>query len=82
MYVKFEKAYLLLLIAPQLSKTPAARRANHWIGTAKLGTDSGLSGGSAVVDLNTQVYGTDNIHVVDASIFPGSVCIMFFDMLV
>jgi cellobiose dehydrogenase (acceptor) len=54
-----------------LPLTAAARRANHWIGTAKIGTDSGLKGGSAVVDTNTQVYGTDNIHVVDASIFPG-----------
>ncbi|KAF2685445.1 hypothetical protein K458DRAFT_337564 [Lentithecium fluviatile CBS 122367] len=56
-----------------LPKTPAARRANHWIGTAKIGTDSGLTGGTSVVDLNTQVYGTDNIHVVDASIFPGHI---------
>ncbi|KAH9859347.1 hypothetical protein IAQ61_011128, partial [Plenodomus lingam] len=56
-----------------LPKTPAARRANHWIGTAKLGTDSGLSGGTSVVDLNTQVYGTENIHVVDASLFPGHI---------
>ncbi|KNG51801.1 carbohydrate-binding module family 1 protein [Stemphylium lycopersici] len=56
-----------------LPKTPAARRANHWIGTAKLGTDSGLTGGTSVVDLNTQVYGTENIHVVDASIFPGHI---------
>lgn len=54
-----------------LPRTPAARRANHWIGTAKMGTDSGLSGGTSVVDTNTKVYGTDNIHVVDASIFPG-----------
>jgi cellobiose dehydrogenase (acceptor) len=54
-----------------LPKTPSARRANHWIGTAKIGTDSGLTGGTAVVDLNAQVYGTQNIHVVDASIFPG-----------
>ncbi|KAI3337680.1 fungal cellulose binding domain-containing protein [Ustulina deusta] len=49
------------------------RRANHWIGTSKLGTDDGRLGGSAVVDLNTQVYGTDNLFVVDASIFPGHV---------
>ncbi|KAI1197995.1 fungal cellulose binding domain-containing protein [Nemania serpens] len=49
------------------------RRANHWIGTAKLGTDDGRNGGTAVVDLNTQVYGTDNLFVVDASIFPGHV---------
>ncbi|TVY84745.1 Cellobiose dehydrogenase [Lachnellula suecica] len=49
-----------------------ARRANHWLGTAKMGTDSGLtSGGTSVVDTNTKVYGTDNIFVVDASIFPG-----------
>ncbi|XP_014558774.1 carbohydrate-binding module family 1 protein [Bipolaris victoriae FI3] len=56
-----------------LPKTPSARRANHWIGTAKLGTDSGLTGGTSVVDLNAQVYGTKNIHVVDASIFPGQI---------
>jgi cellobiose dehydrogenase (acceptor) len=54
-----------------LPKTPSARRANHWIGASKIGTDSGLTGGTSVVDLNTQVYGTDNIHVVDASVFPG-----------
>ncbi|KAI8630651.1 carbohydrate-binding module family 1 protein [Xylariaceae sp. FL1651] len=49
------------------------RRSNHWIGTSKLGTDDGRNGGTAVVDLNTQVYGTDNLFVVDASIFPGHV---------
>lgn len=42
-------------------------------GTAKLGEDSGLDGGSAVVDLDTKVYGTDNLFVVDGSIFPGMV---------
>ncbi|KAF2871105.1 cellobiose dehydrogenase-like protein [Massariosphaeria phaeospora] len=56
-----------------LQITPSARRANHWIGTAKIGTDSGLTGGTSVVDLNTQVYGTENIHVIDASIFPGHI---------
>lgn len=51
-----------------------ARRANHWMGTAKMGTDSALvSGGTAVVDTNCKVYGTDNIFVMDASIFPGQV---------
>jgi len=56
-----------------LPVTPAKRRANHWIGTSKIGTDSGLTGGTSVVDTNTQVYGTENIHVVDASIFPGHI---------
>ncbi|KAF2753880.1 cellobiose dehydrogenase [Pseudovirgaria hyperparasitica] len=55
-------------------RTPAARRANHWIGTAKMGTDNGLlTGGTAVVDVDARVYGTDNVFVVDASVFPGHV---------
>ena len=48
------------------------RRSNHWMGTNKIGTDDGRAGGTAVVDLNTKVYGTDNLFVVDASIFPGT----------
>ena len=36
-----------------------------------MGADDGRTGGKAVVDLNTKVYGTDNLFVVDASIFPG-----------
>lgn len=49
-----------------------ARRSNHWLGTAKIGTDDGRHlNGTAVVDLNAKVYGTDNIFVVDASIHPG-----------
>jgi cellobiose dehydrogenase (acceptor) len=52
--------------------SPSNRRSNHWMGTAKLGTDDGrVKNGTAVVDLNTKVYGTDNLFVVDASIFPG-----------
>lgn len=51
--------------------SPSNRRSNHWMGTAKLGTDDGRKGGTAVVDLDTKVYGTDNLFVVDASIFPG-----------
>jgi hypothetical protein len=39
----------------------SARTANHWVGTAKMGTDSGLNGGTSVVDTNTKVYGTDNV---------------------
>ena len=68
--------------------TAGTRRANHWmgellstllitslivLGTCKIGTDDGRTGGSAVVDLNTKVYGTDNLFVVDASIFPGMI---------
>ncbi|KAI1373926.1 carbohydrate-binding module family 1 protein [Hypoxylon crocopeplum] len=50
------------------------RRSNHWIGTSKLGTDDGrTNSGSAVVDLDTKVYGTDNLFVVDAGIFPGHI---------
>lgn len=37
-----------------------------------MGLDDGrVANGTAVVDLNAKVYGTDNIFVVDASIFPG-----------
>lgn len=42
-------------------------------GTNKLGTSDGRSKGDSVVDINTKVYGTDNLFVVDASIFPGMV---------
>lgn len=41
------------------------------MGTNKMGTDDGRNGGSSVVDTNTRVWGTDNLYVVDASIFPG-----------
>lgn len=47
---------------------------NHWLGASKLGTDDGrnFQGKSgAVVDLNTKVYGTDGLFVIDGSIFPG-----------
>lgn len=51
-----------------------SRSANHWVGTAKMGTDDGRTeSGTAVVDTNCKVYGTDNLFVVDASIFPGMV---------
>ncbi|EFX04917.1 glucose-methanol-choline oxidoreductase [Grosmannia clavigera kw1407] len=42
----------------------------HYAGTAKIGTDDGRNGGSAVVDTNTKVYGTDNLYIVDGSIHP------------
>lgn len=42
------------------------------MGSCKLGTDDGrLPGGTAVVDTNTKIYGTDNMFVIDASIWPG-----------
>lgn len=53
--------------------TTGYRTANHWMGSCQMGTDSGLDGGNAVVDTNAKVYGTDNLYVVDASIFPGMV---------
>lgn len=44
---------------------------DHWVGSAKMGGDDGRqANGSSVVDLNTKVYGTDNLFVVDASIHP------------
>ncbi|KKK27390.1 hypothetical protein ARAM_002277 [Aspergillus rambellii] len=49
------------------------RGSNHWMGSCKMGPDDGRDGGSAVVDLNLKVYGTDNLFVVDASIFPGMI---------
>ncbi|TDZ15951.1 Cellobiose dehydrogenase [Colletotrichum orbiculare MAFF 240422] len=44
---------------------------DHWVGSAKMGADDGRQAdGTAVVDLDTRVYGTDNLFVVDASIHP------------
>ncbi|KAJ5149087.1 FAD/NAD(P)-binding domain-containing protein [Penicillium atrosanguineum] len=42
----------------------------HYTGTAKMGTDNGLENGTSVVDVNTKVYGMDNLYVVDGSIHP------------
>lgn len=61
-----------LLILRQYPVIASERTANHWLGTSKLGTDDGRqSSGTAVVDTNTKVYGTDNFFVVDGSVFPG-----------
>lgn len=44
---------------------------DHWVGSARMGVDDGRNAnGTAVVDLDTKVYGTDNLFVVDASIHP------------
>ncbi|KAL1304900.1 hypothetical protein AAFC00_003818 [Neodothiora populina] len=44
---------------------------SHFVGSAKMGTDDGRkNNGTSVVDLNTKVYGTDNLFVVDASFHP------------
>jgi cellobiose dehydrogenase (acceptor) len=54
--------------------TTGSRSANHWMGSAKMGLDDGRKGNGttgSVVDTNAKVYGTDNLFVVDASIFPG-----------
>ncbi|KAI0537135.1 cellobiose dehydrogenase [Xylaria digitata] len=57
-----------------IAVSAAKRRANHWLGTNKMGLDDGRkANGTAVVDLDTKVYGTDNLFVVDGSIFPGMV---------
>lgn len=47
-----------------------ARPGLHYVGTAKMGRDSGLTGGTSVVGLNGKVYGTNNLFVVDASMHP------------
>ena len=36
-----------------------------------MGLDDGRKGGRAVVDAKAKVYGTENLYVVDGSIFPG-----------
>jgi choline dehydrogenase-like flavoprotein len=60
-----------MLTRPSQYVVSVGRRSNHWMGTAKMGADDGRSGGTAVVDTNNKVYGTDNLFVMDASIFPG-----------
>ena len=52
------------------AQTTGSRSGNHWMGSCKMGVDSGLENGTAVVDTDTKVYGMDNLFIVDASIFP------------
>jgi cellobiose dehydrogenase (acceptor) len=72
-FIKPQKSQSSTDFVTSIPATPGARNSNHWIGTNKMGTDDGRSGGTAVVDTDTKVYGTDNVFVVDASIFPGQV---------
>ncbi|KAK8108122.1 GMC oxidoreductase [Apiospora kogelbergensis] len=45
--------------------------ARHFVGSARIGVDDGrVAGGLAIVDVDTRVYGTDNLFVVDASVIP------------
>ena len=50
---------------------------NHWVGSCKIGT----SASSAVVDINTKVFGTNNLFVVDASIIPGQPMVSYLLIL-
>ncbi|RYP74414.1 hypothetical protein DL770_007612 [Monosporascus sp. CRB-9-2] len=44
---------------------------SHFVHSAKMGPDDGRqSNGTSVVDMNTKVYGIDNLFVVDASMHP------------
>ncbi|KAK3356573.1 cellobiose dehydrogenase [Lasiosphaeria hispida] len=72
-WVRPSKSQSSSAFVDSIPSNPGSRNSNHWIGTNKMGADDGRSGGTAVVDTNTKVYGTDNLFVVDASIFPGHV---------
>ncbi|RDW93624.1 putative cellobiose dehydrogenase [Aspergillus mulundensis] len=52
----------------EILAAPAA--GTHYTSTAKMGLDDGRKNGTAVVDVNTKVYGMDNLYVVDGSIHP------------
>ncbi|KAL4911197.1 hypothetical protein BDW74DRAFT_184646 [Aspergillus multicolor] len=52
----------------EILSSPAA--GTHYTSTAKMGLDDGRKNGTAVVDVNTKVYGMDNLYVVDGSIHP------------
>ncbi|KAF2449550.1 hypothetical protein P171DRAFT_351695 [Karstenula rhodostoma CBS 690.94] len=48
-----------------VARTPPSP-GTHMTGTTIIGTDDGSKNGTAVVDTNCKVYGTDNLFVVDA----------------
>jgi cellobiose dehydrogenase (acceptor) len=56
--------------AASILRTPV-QQGIHMAGGARMGADDGRKGGTAVVDLNNKVYGTENLFVVDASFHPG-----------
>lgn len=58
------------------------KRSNHWLGTSKLGTDDGRKpGGTAVVDTDTKVYGTENLVRDNPSLLRyTSACFVLFDV--
>ncbi|KAG0643000.1 hypothetical protein HOY80DRAFT_1134116 [Tuber brumale] len=65
-----------LSTAEYVNNYPGHRGTNHWMASCKMGTDDGTKGNGttgSVVDTNTKVYGTDNLFVIDASIFPGEI---------
>ena len=55
---------------PELILADSLISGDHWVGTTKMGADDGRTNGTSVVDMDTKVYGTDNLFVVDASIHP------------
>jgi cellobiose dehydrogenase (acceptor) len=50
-----------MLTMSQIPATPGSRSSNHWTGSCTIGEDDGRTGGRAVVDLNTKVYGVSDV---------------------
>ena len=56
------------LTSLQYPISTSTRSANHWMGSCKMGTDSGLTNGTAVVDTNAQGKFTSIAPTVDSSL--------------
>ena len=74
-YTRADNSTLSLITTSTGNVTGSALIANyisgsHFVGSAKMGPDDGRTNGTSVVDLDTKVYGTDNLFVVDASMHP------------